>query len=163
MARVEIKTNAQLQQMARAGVITSRALDAAVAAARPGVTTAEVNAAFERTMLELGGTSNFYGYYDYPATVCTSVNHEVVHGIPGGYVLKDGDILSIDGGAYVIDPATNRQWHGDSARTVLVGNNCERSPRRALRRHPRGNVARYCWLWQPQRRSAKLVLPSKRT
>ena len=103
MARVEIKTNAQLQQMARAGVITSRALDAAVAAARPGVTTAEVNAAFERTMLELGGTSNFYGYYDYPATVCTSVNHEVVHGIPGGYVLKDGDILSIDGGAYVID------------------------------------------------------------
>ena len=77
MARVEIKTNAQLQQMARAGVITSRALDAAVAAARPGVTTAEVNAAFERTMLELGGTSNFYGYYDYPATVCTSVNHEV--------------------------------------------------------------------------------------
>ena len=82
MARVEIKTNAQLQQMARAGVITSRALDAAVAAARPGVTTAEVNAAFERTMLELGGTSNFYGYYDYPATVCTSVNHEVVHGIP---------------------------------------------------------------------------------
>ena len=87
MARVEIKTNAQLQQMARAGVITSRALDAAVAAARPGVTTAEVNAAFERTMLELGGTSNFYGYYDYPATVCTSVNHEVVHGIPGDYVL----------------------------------------------------------------------------
>ena len=122
MARVEIKTNAQLQQMARAGVITSRALDAAVAAARPGITTAEVNAAFERTMLELGGTSNFYGYYDYPATVCTSVNHEVVHGIPGDYVLKDGDILSIDGGAYVIDPATNRQWHGDSARTVLVGN-----------------------------------------
>ena len=94
MARVEIKTNAQLQQMARAGVITSRALDAAVAAARPGATTAEVNAAFERTMLELGGTSNFYGYYDYPATVCTSVNHEVVHGIPGDYVLKDGDILS---------------------------------------------------------------------
>ncbi len=123
MARVEIKTNAQLQQMARAGVITSRALDAAVAAARPGATTAEVNAAFERTMLELGGTSNFYGYYDYPATVCTSVNHEVVHGIPGDYVLKDGDILSIDGGAYVIDPATNRQWHGDSARTVLVGDN----------------------------------------
>ena len=93
MARVEIKTNAQLQQMARAGVITSRALDAAVAAARPGVTTAEVNAAFERTMLELGGTSTFYGYYDYPATVCTSVNREVVHGIPGDYVLKAGGEL----------------------------------------------------------------------
>ena len=54
MARVEIKTNAQLQQMARAGVINSRALDAAVAAARPGATTAEVNAAFERTMPSAG-------------------------------------------------------------------------------------------------------------
>ena len=141
MARVEIKTNAQLQQMARAGVITSRALDAAVAAARPGVTTAEVNAAFERTMLELGGTSNFYGYYDYPATVCTSVNHEVVHGIPGDYVLKDGDILSIDGGAYVIDPK-----HARSSPPSPVRQCGTASP-----------------LWQPQRRSAKSALPSKRT
>ena len=88
MARVEIKTNAQLQQMARAGVITQPCTRCGSGGSRPGVTTAEVNAAFERTMLELGGTSNFYGYYDYPATVCTSVNHEVVHGIPGDYVLK---------------------------------------------------------------------------
>ena len=105
---------------------------------------------------------NFYGYYDYPATVCTSVNHEVVHGIPGDYVLKDGDILSIDGGAYVIDPATNRQWHGDSARTVLVGDNVSeaRAELSAVTREASGTVS---LLWQPQRRSAKLVLPSKRT
>ena len=50
------------------------------------------------------------------------MNHEVVHGIPGDYILQDGDIISIDGGAYIIDPATKKQWHGDSARTVLVGN-----------------------------------------
>ena len=121
MARVEIKTNAQLAHMSRAGLITSRALDAAVAAAQPGVSTAEINRAFEESLQEQGGTSNFYGYYDYPASICTSVNHEVVHGIPGDYRLKEGDILSIDGGAYIIDPATGKQWHGDSARTVLVG------------------------------------------
>ncbi len=121
MARVEIKTNAQLHHMSRAGIITSRALDAAVAAAKPGVSTAELNKVFERSLKEQGGISNFYGYYDYPASICTSVNHEVVHGIPGDYILQDGDIISIDGGAYIIDPATKKQWHGDSARTVLVG------------------------------------------
>ena len=121
MARVEIKTNAQLHHMSRAGIITSRALDEAVAAAKPGVSTAELNKVFERSLKEQGGISNFYGYYDYPASICTSVNHEVVHGIPGDYILQDGDIISIDGGAYIIDPATKKQWHGDSARTVLVG------------------------------------------
>lgn len=130
MARVELKTNTQLVQMSRAGIITCRALDAAVAAAQPGVTTAQINRVFENSLREQGGTSNFYGYYDYPATICTSVNHEVVHGIPGDYVLRDGDILSIDGGAYITDPATGQQWHGDSARTVLVGDASAR--RRAL-------------------------------
>ncbi|MFC2485230.1 MAG: M24 family metallopeptidase, partial [Rothia dentocariosa] len=93
MARVEIKTNAQLHHMSRAGIITSRALDAAVAAAKPGVSTAELNKVFERSLKEQGGISNFYGYYDYPASICTSVNHEVVHGIPGDYILQDGDII----------------------------------------------------------------------
>ena len=122
MARVEVKTNTELHHMSRAGIITSRALDEAVAAAKPGVSTAELNKVFERSLEEQGGISNFYGYYDYPASICTSVNHEVVHGIPGDYILQDGDIISIDGGAYIIDPATKKQWHGDSARTVLVGN-----------------------------------------
>lgn len=121
MGRVELKTNQQLVYMRNAGLITSRALDAAVAAAKPGVSTAEINVVFERSIAEQGGTSNFYGYYDYPASICTSVNREVVHGIPGEYVLKDGDILSIDGGAYIVEEGTGKQWHGDSARTVLVG------------------------------------------
>src|SRR5699024_5782927 len=62
-----------------------------------------------------GATSNFLGYYGFPATICTSVNDEVVHGIPGDRVLKEGDIISVDAGA-VVDG-----WHSDSARTILVG------------------------------------------
>lgn len=113
--RVQLKTDAQLALMARAGVVTSRALDAAVAAAAPGATTADVDRAFRDVLERYGAQSNFLGYYGYPATVCVSVNDEVVHGIPGDRALRDGDIVSIDGGA-IVDG-----WHGDSARTVLVG------------------------------------------
>ncbi|ALU40661.1 methionine aminopeptidase [Kocuria flava] len=113
--RIEYKTNAQLRTMRRAGVVTSRALDAAVAAAVPGATTADLDAAFRAVLDEHGATSNFLGYFGYPATVCVSVNEVVVHGIPGEQVLEEGDILSIDGGA-IVDG-----WHGDSARTVLLG------------------------------------------
>ncbi|MEX3610268.1 type I methionyl aminopeptidase [Rothia sp. LK2588] len=121
MRRIEYKTDAQLAWMARAGVITSRALDAAVEAAMPGTTTAQIDQAFRGVLAENNARSNFLGYYDYPATVCTSVNDVVVHGIPGEQVVNAGDMISIDGGAIVTDPATNKQWHGDSARTALVG------------------------------------------
>lgn len=121
MRRIEYKTNTQLAQMAKAGVITSRALDAAVAAATPGVTTADLDTVFRSVLAEHGAGSNFLGYYDYPATICTSVNDEVVHGIPGPRVLQDGDIISIDGGATVTDHL-GKTWHGDSARTALIGN-----------------------------------------
>lgn len=121
MRRIEYKTDAQLAWMARAGVITSRALDAAVEAAVPGTTTAQIDQAFRAVLAENNARSNFLGYYDYPATVCTSVNDVVVHGIPGEQVVNSGDMISIDGGAIVTDPATNKQWHGDSARTALVG------------------------------------------
>jgi methionyl aminopeptidase len=113
--KIEYKTDEQLRGMVRAGVVTSRALDAAVAAARPGATTADVDAAFREVLAAHGATSNFLGYYGYPATVCVSVNEEVVHGIPGERVLQAGDILSIDGGA-IVDG-----WNGDSARTVILG------------------------------------------
>lgn len=113
--KIEYKTDEQLRGMLRAGLVTSRALDAAVEAAVPGVTTAAVDAAFREVLQHEGATSNFLGYYGYPATVCVSVNEEVVHGIPGERVLEDGDILSIDGGAIVAG------WHGDSARTVILG------------------------------------------
>ena len=117
--KIEYKTDEQLRGMVRAGVVTSRALDAAVAAARPGATTADVDAAFREVLAANGATSNVLGYFGYPATVCVSVNEEVVHGIPGERVLETGDILSIDGGA-IVDG-----WNGDSARTVILGNPSE--------------------------------------
>lgn len=113
--RIEYKTPAQIRKMRRAGLVTSAALDAAVAAAVVGATTRDLDAAFAAVLKEAGATSNFLGYHGYPATVCTSVNEQVVHGIPGDYALRDGDIISIDGGA-IVDG-----WHGDSARTVIVG------------------------------------------
>jgi methionyl aminopeptidase len=113
--RIEYKTPAQIRKMRQAGLVTSRALDAAVAAAVVGATTRDLDAAFAAVLKEAGATSNFLGYHGYPATVCTSVNEQVVHGIPGDYALQDGDIISIDGGA-IVDG-----WHGDSARTVIVG------------------------------------------
>ena len=112
--RIEYKSDDQLRTMARAGVVTSRALDAAVAAAAPGVSTADLDAVFREVLAEHGATSNFLGYYDYPATICASPNEIVVHGIPGPRVLGEADIISIDGGA-IVDG-----WHGDSARTVLM-------------------------------------------
>ncbi|MFC8410281.1 type I methionyl aminopeptidase [Arthrobacter sp. NPDC057259] len=113
--RIEYKTNAQMRTMHEAGLVLSRALDAAVAAAVPGVTTKDLDAVFAGVLKDAGATSNFLGYHGFPATICTSVNEEVVHGIPGDRVLNDGDIISIDGGA-IVDG-----WHSDSARTVIVG------------------------------------------
>jgi methionyl aminopeptidase len=113
--KVEYKTTSQMLIMREAGVVLSTALDRAVAAADVGVTTAELNEVFEGVLRAAGATSNFLGYHGFPASICTSVNHEVVHGIPGGHTLQDGDIISIDGGAVV------RGWHSDSARTVIVG------------------------------------------
>ncbi|WP_129360076.1 type I methionyl aminopeptidase [Rothia uropygioeca] len=113
--KIEYKTNQQLRAMARAGVVTSRALDAAVAATAPGVTTAQLDQTFREVLTENHATSNFLGYYGFPATICASPNDIVVHGIPNDEPLRDGDIISIDGGA-IVDG-----WHGDSARTVLVG------------------------------------------
>ena len=113
--RIQYKTNEQMRIMREAGLVLISALDAAVKSAQVGVSTREIDEVFAGVLKEAGATSNFLGYYDYPATVCTSVNEEVVHGIPGDRVLQDGDIISIDGGAVV------RGWHSDSARTVIVG------------------------------------------
>lgn len=112
---LELKTTSQLQSMRRAGEVLSAALDAAVAAAAPGVTTAELDAVFADVLAAHGATSNFLGYDGFPATICASVNEEVVHGIPGERVLQQGDVLKIDGGA-IVDG-----WHSDSARTVILG------------------------------------------
>ena len=113
--RIEYKTIDQMRIMQRSGLILDDALNQVIAAAAPGVTTAELDALFAGLLKKAGATSNFLGYYDYPATICTSVNETVVHGIPGDRELKAGDVLSIDGGAIV------EGWHSDSARTTIVG------------------------------------------
>ena len=118
---IEIKTPAQIAAMRRAGLVVQAGLQAMAAAARPGVTTAEIDAVGRKVLDEHGARSSFlnygatFGLPPYPGVVCLSVNEQVVHGIPGPRVLRDGDILSIDFGA-IVDG-----WHGDAARTVLIG------------------------------------------
>ncbi len=112
---IEYKTAAQMAVMARAGIVVEKALAAAREAAVIGAPTADIDAAAATVIAEHGATSNFLGYHGYPATVCVSVNDEVVHGIPGERVLEDGDVVSIDCGAIV------EGWHGDSAITVVLG------------------------------------------
>ena len=113
--KIEFKTAQQILAMRTAGLVLDRALRETVAAADVGVSTRKLNAVFEAVLASEGATSNFLGYHGFPASICTSVNHEVVHGIPGDYRLRDGDIISIDGGAVVAG------WHADSARTTIVG------------------------------------------
>lgn len=112
--RVELKTLEQVRTMRRAGLVVADALDAVVAAARPGVTTAALDALAAQVIGDAGAEPSFLGYHGYPATICVSVNHEVVHGIPGERVLREGDVLSVDCGA-IVDG-----WHGDSAVTVVL-------------------------------------------
>jgi methionyl aminopeptidase len=101
--------------MRRSGKITARALAALVRAARPGLSTADLDALAERSIREMGGVPTFKGYNGYPCSICTSVNDQVVHGIPGAYVLKDGDLLSIDIGT------TFERYVSDSAVTIPIG------------------------------------------
>jgi len=113
--RIEYKTPEQVAVMRRAGLVVADALAAVREQVVAGATTADLDAVAARVILERGATPSFLGYHGYPATLCVSVNDEVVHGIPGARVLEDGDVVSIDCGA-IVDG-----WHGDSAITVLVG------------------------------------------
>ena len=112
----EIKTPAQLALMREAGLVVAAALSATVRAVEPGISTAELDAIAERVIRDAGAVPSFKGYQGFPATICTSVNDEVVHGIPRREVrLTAGDLISIDCGAIV------GGWHGDAAVTVGVG------------------------------------------
>lgn len=118
--RIEIKTPDQVRRMRRAGLVVADIHAALREAVRPGITTAELDAVSAGVIERAGARSNFLGYYDYPATVCISVNDEVVHGIPGPRVLEDGDLVTFDCGAYIVDD-DGTQWHGDAAFTTVVG------------------------------------------
>ena len=113
---IEIKAPEQVTLMREAGLVVARTLAVLAAAVRPGITTAELDALAEAGIRAAGATPSFKGYHGYPATICTSVNSEIVHGIPSPRrILRDGDIISIDCGAIVSG------WHGDAAITVGVG------------------------------------------
>src|SRR4051794_22275784 len=99
-----------------AGGLVAQALAAVTAAARPGVSTGELDAIAEQVIRDGGGVPSFLGYHGYPASICASVNDQIVHGIPAAtQVLADGDLLSGDCGA-IVDG-----WHGDAAATLAVG------------------------------------------
>jgi methionyl aminopeptidase len=113
---IEVKTPDQITLMRAAGLVVARTLRTVAAAVRPGISTAELDTLAEREIRAAGASPSFKGYHGYPATICTSVNSEIVHGIPSpARYLRDGDMISIDCGAIV------RGWHGDAAVTVGVG------------------------------------------
>ncbi|HET7183284.1 MAG TPA: type I methionyl aminopeptidase [Terriglobales bacterium] len=111
------KSPTELEKMRASGRIVRQVLDTVRAMVKPGVTTMDLERAAEKKIKELGAKPAFKGYYDYPCVLCTSVNQEIVHGIPSPKrLLKDGDIVSIDCGV-VLDG-----YYGDAAITVPVGN-----------------------------------------
>jgi methionyl aminopeptidase len=109
--------------MAAAGAIVAEALNLVVRTAAPGVRTGELDARVEELIRSRGAVPSFKGYNGYPASVCTSINDEIVHGIPGPRRLASGDILSADVGAYL------GGYHGDAALTIPVGEIDEQSAR----------------------------------
>jgi len=113
---VELKTAGEIDAMRIAGALVAQALTAVTAAARPGLSTGDLDAIAERVIRDGGGVPSFLGYHGYPASICASVNDQIVHGIPAAtQVLADGDLLSVDCGA-IVDG-----WHGDAAVTLAVG------------------------------------------
>jgi methionyl aminopeptidase len=126
---IAVKSGGELEKMRRAGRVVADALAAVRAAVRPGVTTAELDAIAEGVIRRAGATPSFKGYRQvtsvppFPATICASVNEELVHGIPGRRVLHAGDIVSIDCGAVW------EGYHGDAALTLPVGEIAPRTHR----------------------------------
>ncbi|MFC0544548.1 type I methionyl aminopeptidase [Kutzneria chonburiensis] len=113
---IEIKTRGELEAMRAAGIVVARSLALMAARAAAGVSTAELDELAEQTIRDAGAVPSFKGYHGFPASICSSVNDQVVHGIPSPtQVLADGDLVSIDCGA-ILDG-----WHGDAAITVLIG------------------------------------------
>jgi len=114
---IELKSPEQIDRMRVAGLLVGETLELLRSSVRAGISTAELDAIAEDNIRSHGGIPSFkgYGHPPFPASICASVNDEVVHGIPGERVLADGDLISIDCGA-IVDG-----WHGDAAITVAVG------------------------------------------
>jgi methionyl aminopeptidase len=113
---IQLKTPHQLAKMRSAGLVVAEALATMRAAVEPGISTAELDAIAEKVIRGAGAIPSFKGYQGFPASICASVNEQIVHGIPSArQVLREGDLISIDCGA-ILDG-----WHGDAAITVGVG------------------------------------------
>lgn len=117
---IELKTTDQILRMRRAGMVVASIHQALRETCRPGITTAELDSVSAAVIARMDAKSNFLGYDGFPATVCISINEEVIHGIPGDRVLQFGDLVSFDCGAYIVDRA-GRQWHGDAAFSMICG------------------------------------------
>ena len=112
---ITLKSAHEIELMRRAGKITAAARALAGEMVKPGVTTQEIDKAVEQFIRKQGATPSFLHLYGYPASICISVNDEVIHGIPGNRVLQDGDIVSVDVGACV------EGFHGDCCATFACG------------------------------------------
>ena len=113
---VIIKTNSEVAKLRKANKITHDALDAAQEAIRAGMTTKELDKLIHRFFTSHGAKAGFLGYGGFPGSACISINEEVIHGIPGERIIQDGDIVSVDTGAYIDG------YYGDSTRTFAIGN-----------------------------------------
>ncbi len=126
---ISLKSKHEIDLMRRSGQLVALALERIKEAAKPGITTQELDRIAEDVIRKAGAIPSFKGYkgfpgaIDYPGTICASINNQVVHGIPGLEMLKDGDIISIDVGAYL------NGYHGDAARTFAIGNISETAAR----------------------------------
>ena len=109
------RSSEELNKMRKAGKVVAEMHEATRAAIRPGITTLELNEVAAQVLAKRGARSNFLNYNGFPAVICTSPNDMIVHGIPGGYRLKEGDIISVDCGAII------EGYHGDAAYTAGVG------------------------------------------
>lgn len=113
--RISGKTREQLLLMRRAGLLVGETLAMLRTSVEAGMTTAQVDTLAEQHIRDGGGVPSFLGYHGFTGTLCLSVNDEIVHGIPGPRVLREGDLLSLDCGAIV------EGWHGDAAISLVVG------------------------------------------
>ncbi len=113
---VNIKTDSEIAIMHQAGLIVNKTHKYLKRFIKPGITTKELDELAEKFITDHNAYPSFKGYSGFPKAICTSINEQVVHGIPGNYKLTDGDIISIDIGVYY------RGYHGDAAYTYSVGN-----------------------------------------
>jgi len=113
---IHIRTNEEIELIRKSALMVSATLTEVAKFLKEGITTSSIDAMAEQFIRDNGGVPSFKGYGGFPASLCISVNEVVVHGFPSDYVLKDGDIISVDCGVYM------NGYHGDSAYTFAIGN-----------------------------------------